>query len=333
MRELAPPPDVVVDPRTRELRAGSFRGGLPRVDFRALAPRTVDRLMRQKRWIYLAMASEEAFVAVAVVRLGYVANAFAYVYDRAAQRMLADRAAVAPPLVVDIGDTTGDLRADARLPGGTIIVERPRGERALRVTAELREISVSARLDASAAPPAISAISPLAGGGVAVTEKRALLTATGEAVVAGRRISLDGGLAGYDYSNGLLPRRTRWHWAFALGRAQSGERIALNLVQGMAGEAECALWVEDELLPLGEGRFSFDLGRPLEPWQVQTEDGAVDLRFTPGGMHRDRTNLGLVRARFVQPTGSFTGTIRTADGRTLELVDVPGVTEDQDVLW
>jgi len=333
MRPLAPPPDAVVDPRTRALRAGSFRGGLPRVDLARLAPRALDRLLRHKRWLYVAIATDEIFVAAAIVRLGYAANAFAFVYDRAAGCMLADRVALAPPFLVSIGDATGALQAAARLPGGRMAVDRPAGEPSLRVAVELGGISIAARLDLAAAPPPISAIAPLAGGGAVATEKGALIPATGEVSVAGRRVSLDGGLAGYDYSNGLLPRRTRWRWGFALGRARSGERIALNLVEGMAGEAECALWIDGELSALGEGRFSFDEARPLAPWRVRTDDGAVDLRFTPGGMHADRTNLGLVRARFLQPVGCYAGTVRAPDGRTLEFDEVLGVTEDQDVFW
>jgi hypothetical protein len=49
MRPLASPPDAVVDPRTRALRSGSFRGGLPRVDLARLAPRALDRLLRHRR--------------------------------------------------------------------------------------------------------------------------------------------------------------------------------------------------------------------------------------------------------------------------------------------
>jgi hypothetical protein len=49
-------------------------------------------------------------------------------------------------------------------------------------------------------------------------------------------------------------------------------------------------------------------------------------------MHSHRTNLGLVKSRFVQPAGAFSGSVRVA-GRELELKDVLGVTEDQDSLW
>lgn len=333
MRTLAPPPASVVNPLTRAPRTGSFCGGLPPVDLTPLAPRLLDRILRQKRWIYLAIASDDALVALALVRLGYAANAFAFVYGRAEGRMLAARKALGLPLGVRVTDVPGELSAAGKMPGARIEISSAGAGPSLRVEAELGDLRISSHVDATGAPPAIAAVAALSGGAVVATEKRALLVARGEAWAAGRRVALDGALAGYDYSNGLLPRRTSWRWGFALGRARTGERVGLNLVEGMAGADECALWIDGEIHPLAEGRFSFDRAKPLDPWRVRTEDGAVDLRFTPGGAHEDRTQLGLVRASFLQPAGTYAGTIRAPDGRVLELDGVLGVTEDQDVVW
>jgi hypothetical protein len=86
------------------------------------------------------------------------------------------------------------------------------------------------------------------------------------------------------------------------------------------------------LHPIGEGRFELDEKRPLRPWKVTTTEGALDLEFVPGGAHSDTTNFGVVRARFLHPVGAYRGTLKIA-GRTLEIDDMLGVAEDQDVLW
>jgi Protein of unknown function (DUF2804) len=334
MRALLTPPASILDPITRAPRVGSYRGGLPRVDLSPLAPGALGRLLKHKRWTYVGLASDEVFIAIAVAHLGYIANAFAFVFDRATRRMLVDRASLAPPFAASVGDTGGEgSLARVRLPGASVRIERPLGETAIRVQAAFRGLEVDARLETAAAPPAISAIVPVQGGLLNTTEKRLLLAVTGEATVLGRSLSLDGSLAGYDYTSGLLARRTIWRWAFALGRAQSGELVGLNLVEGFVGEAECALWIDGELIPLSEGRFGFNAARPLAPWEVRTADGSVDLRFAPGAAHADRTNLGLIASRFAQPVGLYSGTIRAPDGRELHLDSVLGVTEDQDMLW
>ncbi|WP_437668645.1 DUF2804 domain-containing protein [Sorangium sp. So ce131] len=334
MREILTPPDVIFDPSTGAARVGSYRGELPRVDMTPLAPRGLDRLLRQKRWTYVAIASDELFIAVGVAHLGYLVMAMGVVLDKAGRRLLVDRFAFGPPFAASVGDVGGEgSAASAWLPFARVRIERPRGETTIALTAAFRGLDVRARLDSRVAPPALSVIAPMPGGLLLTTEKRQLLGVEGEVTVLGRRVSLDGALASYDYTNGLMPRRTTWRWALALGRAESGERVGMNLGEGFIGEAECALWVESELIPLDEGRLTFDAERPLDPWRVQTADGAVDLRFVPGAAHSHHTNLGVISSEFMQPIGLYTGTIRLPDGRTLELQDVLGVTEHQDITW
>jgi len=264
------------------------------------------------------------------------------VYHTGERRMLAESSSLGPAFAAAVGDT-GGKGVHARFRFGsfrTSVVAGPRTglgrqpETACEVRLSAKGLELSARLDATGAPPAIAAIAAVASvaDGFVATEKRALLSATGEAVVAGRRFTLDGGLAGCDYTQGLLPRHTAWHWAFALGLAKGGEPFALNLVEGHVGEAECAAWFRGDVHPLAEGRFQFDRSRPLEPWRVATVDGAVDLVFSPGGMHAERKNLGIIRSRFVQPVGTYSGTVRLGD-RSIEHEAMPGVVEDQDVLW
>ena len=342
MRTLTPAPDDALDPATLEPRFGSYRGRLSRIEagraargpFAGLA-----RIARHKRWLFLVIAREPVIVALTVLRFGYASNAFAFVYHTGERRMLAESSSLGPAFAAAVGDT-GGKGVHARFRFGsfrTSVVAGPgtgpgrQGERACEVRLSAKGLELSARLDATGAPPAIAAVASVAGGFVA-TEKRALLSATGEAVVAGRRFTLDGGLAGCDYTQGLLPRHTAWHWAFALGLAKGGEPFALNLVEGHVGEAECAAWFLGDVHPLAEGRFQFDRSRPLEPWRVATVDGAVDLVFSPGGMHAERKNLGIIRSRFVQPVGTYSGTVRLGD-RSIELEAMPGVVEDQDVLW
>ncbi len=109
--------------------------------------------------------------------------------------------------------------------------------------------------------------------------------------------------------------------------------MALNLVQGFVGPAECAVWVEDEIYPVSEAVVDFDQERPLAPWKVRTRDGEVDLAFDPGAMHEEKRNLVVVASSFIQPAGSFSGTIRVPGRAPLELDRVPGVVEDQVVTW
>ena len=110
--------------------------------------------------------------------------------------------------------------------------------------------------------------------------------------------------------------------------------MALNLVQGFVGEPECAVWVDGELHPRARGRDRRTTSAsPLAPWSVRTAGGEVDLRFEPGAIHAEEHDFGVVASRFLQPAGSFTGTIRLPGRAPLELDRVLGVVEDQAVTW
>jgi hypothetical protein len=333
MRTLLPPPDAVIDAVSGAPRAGSYRGHLPPTDLSAMGKSRLDRLGHEKRWVYFAVVSDDLLLAGAVVHLSYLTNCFVFAYERGRSGMTVDRSILAPPFACQIGDASGEgCSARVGFLGSSVRFAREVGSDAYDLRVRVRGLSIDARLSTAGAPPAIGVVASLPGGLCNATEKGTLLAVTGEATLGGEKRSLDGALGGYDYTHGYLARHTTWRWAFALGRAKSGERVGLNLVEGFVGEPECAVWIDGELFPLAEGRFDFDRKRPEDPWFVRTADGSVDLRFEPAGLHREEKNFGVVASHFVQPAGAFSGTVR-AGGRELTLDRVLGVTEDQDVLW
>ncbi len=315
-----------------EVRYGSFRGGLPRMDFGPVPKGRIWQATHAKRWTYGAVADENVFAACAVVSLGYAATVITYVLDRKSGTMLVDKSALGPGAAASFADE-GDGARSARFGLG-------------RTRAEIGDVgmTVDVATDASselpthfmievdgAGPPAISAVVPIEGGYANATEKR-VRRAHGEIVSGGRRFVLSGALAAFDHTSGFLARHTAWRWALALGRTTDGDLFAMNLVEGFVGEAECGVWVGDQLFAVGEGRFSYDAEAPQKPWRVRTTCGAVDLTFEPAAVHSEDKDMLLVRSRFVQPVGAYRGTV-TVGGRAHRIEHVAGVTEHQDVLW
>lgn len=330
MRTLETPPTAVVAKNGR-IHTGSFSGSLPRVDLSPLGKGRVYRLTHHKRWVYTAIASEDIFVGLAVIDLGYAKSTFAFAYQHGVG-MLADKSVIGHPIAGGVADGI-DRGLCANFSSGRTRVELLRRKDSLEIDAAFfPELEIRARLDTRVAHPALSAIGPIPEGVINATEKHALLPVTGELVVRGERRSLTGAMGGWDYTHGYLARHTQWRWAYLLGHAKSGERVGLNLVQGFLGECECGVWVDDVLYPIGEGRFEFDPAAPTDPWRIRSADGALDLHFVPGGIHAERTDFKVLRSKFVQPIGAYSGTIKVG-GKTLELEKVLGVAEDQDVLW
>jgi hypothetical protein len=333
-RTLSRPPSDAIDPATRLPMLGSYEGPLPPVDYSLLGRSLPFRVAHEKAWYYAAIVTPEVLIGVAILRFGYVASTFAFLFERGAAggpsgRFLVDRSMLAPPFSARYA---GDDGIAFRLLNNVTRFERGPGCESFDLEVDLGTFKVNARMSLGLLPSPICAIATFGDGLVHATEKRALLAVNGEAEIAGRRFSLDDGLGGFDRSHGYLPRHTVWRWSYGLGRADSGEKVGFNLVDSFVGAAECAVWIDDKLYPVGEGHFTFDPERPLKPWRVRSKCGAVDLAFDPGAVHAEHQNLGLVKTRFVQPVGAYSGTI-TAGGRTLQLSRVLGVVEDQDARW
>ncbi|MFO0614176.1 MAG: DUF2804 domain-containing protein [Polyangiaceae bacterium] len=325
MRELEPTPHTLID--VSKPRFGSFSGGLPRIDLGSTGRSTLWNFAHEKRWIYAGVANEAHYVGVAVVSLGYAATAIVYVFDRRTGRMLFDRSFMAPPTAVRFEDDGPGARRATFAFGRTRI---DLSDRRVRIDAGDKRgplfVDVTTR---AIAAPAIGAVVPIPSGFASATEKR-LFEGEGELVAESKRLSLGGSLVALDHTRGFLARRTVWRWALGLGRLASGERVAFNVVEGFVGEPECVAWVGDALVPLGEGRISFD--QPMGEWRLDTTCGALSVVFRPSALHSEEKNLGVVKSSFIQPVGAFDGTLRVGD-ETHALTRIAGVTEHQDVLW
>lgn len=322
MRELVPPPSTL---RLSAPSAyGSFRGPLPPVvaDLGLLARRT-----RHKRWFYALVVDGEQSWAVGIVDLGYAGQLFVHGVERATGRCLANLARVAPPSCVRVGQGPRDpevarfsfagARAEARAGrGGMLALDLDWGGARLRWEG------------LCGATPPIAAITRLDGGGASATEKGVLWSVKGSTRVDGATHDLDGATAGYDYSSGVMARRTAWRWAFGLGKTRDGRQFGFNVVDGFVGERECAAFVDDCVWPLPEAHIAYSDGGD-GAWSASSSD--MELEFATQSLHAQHTNLGLVRAHFLQPMGTWTGRVRV-DGQWHD-VEAYGVAEDQDVTW
>jgi hypothetical protein len=344
--ELPWTPDAFVDPGGFP-RFGSYRGALKDVDLRAMkGPYALPlplRWLKHKRWQYCQVCTPEVVAMFAIADLTYTANAFVTVVDLKERRAVFDRGLLGAPGLVSVGDRPGvGLSARFRLPGVRMSCVRG-DEPRYRVEIEARGLPLASQhlswrgeFQSDVAAPPLTVIAPVPHGVVNVTQKWCTLPSTGALEVGARRYALEGGLAGLDYTQGYLARRTSWRWAMANGRLADGTPFGFNLAAGF-NEAddtsnENALWAGGRLLPLGRARFEFNKRDVLDEWRVSTDDGALQLRFQPLFAHREDRDYRVVKSHFAQPIGLFQGTVKLPD-KTVEVANLGGVTEDQDVRW
>lgn len=330
--------DLIAD----EAPAALVAGGQPRTGRYAGCPDHFDwqglqaspprgrlwRRLHHKRWHYVGLGDARLFIGLALVDVGWTGTAFAYLFDRQQGRLLADWSQDGlPGLQLQLGDAP--LRgAEARFRGpGSRLQLRDTGG-CLQLDVAVRGLRLAATLSLPTAPPLLG-VGPIDGGIAHATVKTSAMAVQGWAEAGGQRFSLDGALAALDASNGFLARQTAWRWASAHGRD-----LGFNLQQGYFGQHENALWLDGRLIGLGAARFHFDPRDPLQAWRVQTDDGRLDLVFSPEGLRREDRNLGVAASHYLQPVGRFNGWVREHPRAPPRAVhELLGVTEDHRSRW
>lgn len=329
---LMPSPSSIVQDGVPAL--GRHMGRTGPVDWSALTGEDAHsgwwRLWHHKRWQYVGIASDEVFIGAAIIDLGWASTAFAYVFDRVRGEIVANwRQDGLPDLQGGVSDHFLD-DADAWFRGSRARLSLQHGEDdTLTLSVRTPAVKVQAELALADMAPPLLAVGRVEGGGVHATQKTSALPVCGWLNVRGRRFDLAQAVASVDSSNGLLPRDTDWRWA----SAHSAE-VGFNLQQGYFGANENALWLDGQLIPLGAAHFEFDPRQPMAPWTIRTDDGLLDLVFTPEGARQEDRQLLVVASHYVQPVGTFSGIVRASkDAPARQITRLLGVTEDHRSRW
>jgi hypothetical protein len=305
----------------------------------------------EKRWVYALCASPEVFLCVAIIDAGLLDGAFLAVFDRKSRALVADRNVALPARLSKVSTDPGrSLRAELRAPGARASIVRAGTQVGLAV--DWPPVWAELVFDTAGAPMPASACGSLGQPHrFDFTQKSVLLPARGAITVGERSWSLEGAVAGLDFTHGLFCRETRWRWAFGMGAA-AGRPVALNLSEWLlfGGASENVLWLDGT--PRALPPVTFEVGHPADgrsargplggeigassdaAWRITSADRAVDLTFAPEGQRSQDTDvLGLLTSRYVQPFGVFSGNVSLPGGERLVLDAVPGVTEEHFARW
>lgn len=320
-------PRQLVDAGGRFL-SGRYQGATGAPAWRRLAPpdgrNPVWRRLHHKRWHFVSLVTDELFVGLTIIDIGWSNSSFAYAFDRRRGEIVEAFSPVGLPGLTAFVGATAEEGAWFAMPGRRIAIEAD-GAHGHRLRLRAGRFRIDAEY--GGAGPRLLAAGPVRDGGtVHTTRKSPGLALTGTAEAGGRRFSLDGGVASYDYSNGLLGRRTAWRWISAQSRT-----LGFNLQSGYFGDAENALWLDGELYPLAAVEIAVE---PGGAWTMATRDGLLDLRFVPEGTRRDDKNLLLAGSCLTQHVGRFDGWAKAApDAAPCKISGLTGLAEDYSARW
>lgn len=295
--------------------------------------------LRLKEWHYLSATSERWFVAFALVQLGYVANAFAYVIDREDPANKREFEALSPggkALSFAKSSTDGVTLWDAK--GACVRVMGQGGVWRAELDLPLGKERLTGELELRSEGESLGLLFDLGERRAAYTHKAAGLPASGSLRLGAQEIDLTGALGASDWTRSAARRTTKWKWAAFSGHAGDGRRVGLNLsaeVYDAAGVSqENVLFVDGKLHTLGAVRFEVPGDPPCEPWRLRSVGGdSLALDFEPRGAREQHLNLALIRSDFIQPYGAFAGTIQPAGIEPVEVDCTFGVVEDHLSVW
>jgi hypothetical protein len=158
------------------------------------------------------------------------------------------------------------------------------------------------------------------GDGYAWTRKQGGIDVSGTLTLPDGSLRAVAARAIVDDTSAYYQRHTSWRWCAGVGTDTEGRALAWNLVEGVNDppvDSERTVWVDGAPAEAGPAAFAPRL------------EGVGDLRFDAEATREHRENLLLVRSRYRQPFGTFSGTL--PDGS--QLGEGFGVMEDHDVRW
>jgi len=288
---------------------------------------------RIKRWEYLGVCNNDIIFGIAVVSLGYMCNLFAYLFDRRSAG-ISEYNILTPGGGAAIFEGTSLTGGITFKSGKTEVYMRSDPE-TITVDGSIKgELSVSLSFHKYRGP--IVCLTRVGLKGFNYTHKESGIPVRGTIRHKGVswNIQEEQSFGALDFTLGYLARQTFWNWASGGGMDKEGNRIGFNLVQGVneTGFTENVFWVNGRLVKTDVVDFRYDDLDILKPWQIESNDGRVRLRFLSEGKRSANIHVGLIVSKFHQPFGRFEGTLRNGD-QVCELQNVAGFTEEHYAKW
>lgn len=252
-----------------------------------------------KAWRYVGVYGAELMICLASVRVGPARQSFWAIWDRAAGRRH-ERTAVG----------TGAVRMS---PG--------------RAQGRGPQVQIDLALAESAGEETICQT----GDSYAWTRKQGGIPAEGTVTIDGTPRPVRG-RAIIDDTAGYYARHTAWRWCAGIGLAADGREVAWNLVAGVNDPprgSERTVWIDGQAREVAAVAFAPDLSGVRSVPADSGLDAVPGLGFSAESVLERRQNLGLVRSRYRQPFGHFSGELLAGVG----LREAFGVMEDHDAWW
>jgi len=298
---------------------------------------------RNKRWDYWAVLAGDLVFSTVYSDIDHFGLADVWWADLTTGAT-GGTAVVVPSADVVLPDRPGT--APLRLAHDDLTLDLVDDERGTHLTARWHERDGGAgSLDVLVALPAghesLNVVIPWDDDTFNFTSKHQARPATGELTARDRRWEV-GGPAGdawgvLDVGRGRWPSTIRWNWGGGAGRAGDrvvGLQFGAKWTEG-TGFTENGFLVDGRLTKIGrELSWDYDWDDPMQPWRIADPDGQLDVVLTPRfDKHTKVGDDDGFGSETHQVFGTYTGSVRTDDGRTIDFAGLQGFAEEARQRW
>lgn len=158
------------------------------------------------------------------------------------------------------------------------------------------------------------------------------LKARGNFTFDGKTYSMDDAYGVLDWGRGVWTRKNTWYWA-SMNDVYENHTFGFNLGYGFGDTSKASenMFFYDQKgyklndvtfhIPKENGKDAYHL-----PWKFKSEDGLIDLVFTPLIVRKGGANILIINSRQRQVFGTYEGSIRI-EGKTFEIHSLMGFAE------
>jgi hypothetical protein len=297
--------------------------------------------MRVKRWDYYAVTTPDHFFSFTVSDIGYLGSIFAYAIDFASGDYHEETLTI--PLARGVTLPRNSTAGQSCFDNGQVRLD-------FQAHADRRTISVrwpgfyngdfNAELTLEQPPEheSLVIVIPIRGRRFYYNRKINCLRTHGQVSYGGKSYEMDPQtcLGSLDWGRGVWEYRSFWVWASASGFLSDGRRVGLNLGYGFGDTSQASencIILDGIIHKLGEVKFTYSNQNFKAPWTMKSDDGRLDLEFTPFFERNARTDLKLLGSEVHQMFGRYRGTAVSTAGERLEIHDLIGWAEEHHAKW
>lgn len=299
---------------------------------------------RSKRWDYWGILMDDGFVSLTFADIDYAALVGVEWGDFATGKRDGRTHVVPLGRGINLPERSGDVplrhrsrKLDAditEVPGGTHLTAR-----------WTQNDGRTGELDVQVVLPegheSLNVVVPWSDTRFQFTSKHQARSVTGTLRVGDTTRSIGADSAAWgtlDVGRGRWPYRMTWNWAGGAGSSTDGHIVGIQLGAKWTdgtGATENGIIVDGRLSKIGEElTWRYDVDRPMEPWQVRSADGSLDLTLTPRFDRASKLSIGVLAQGGHQVFGSWSGAVIQDDGPPLTLADdVIGFAEEIRSRW